>query len=172
MPCQILERTPFEGLGARSTTSLRGRDYLPYRIDLAGGWLDQPFVSQHYPGAVVTISLEPTLEFNERSGMASSTRRHARELWGVKVPPGNYEKLAKMLFCWDNPPEPRSSPARRIRLGWFSRGWRMRTTKAAAGPCASNTAWMSHCCVLWKMRCISCRSARAMQITMCWQIRS
>ena len=23
---------------------------MPYRIDLAGGWLDQPFVSQHHPG--------------------------------------------------------------------------------------------------------------------------
>jgi cytidyltransferase-like protein len=100
----ILERKPYEGLAARSTTALRERDYLPYRIDLAGGWLDQPFVSQHHPGAVVTISLEPTLEFNERSGMASSTRRHARELWGVKIPPGNYEKLAKILFCYDNPP--------------------------------------------------------------------
>jgi cytidyltransferase-like protein len=100
----ILERKPHEGLEPRSTTSLRERDYLPYRIDLAGGWLDQPFVSQHHPGPVVTISLEPTLEFNDRSGMASSTRRHARELWNVKIPPGNYEKLAKILFCYDNPP--------------------------------------------------------------------
>ena len=100
----ILERKPHEGFEARSTTSLRERDYMPYRIDLAGGWLDQPFVSQCYPGPVVTISLEPTLEFNERSGMASSTRRHARELWDVKIPPGNYEKLAKILFCYDNPP--------------------------------------------------------------------
>jgi cytidyltransferase-like protein len=100
----ILERMPHEGLQPRSTTALRERDYLPYRIDLAGGWLDQPFVSQHYPGSVVTISLEPTLEFNERSGMASSTRRHARELWGVKIPTGNYEKLTKILFCYDNPP--------------------------------------------------------------------
>jgi cytidyltransferase-like protein len=100
----ILERKPQIGLEARSTTSLRERDYLPYRIDLAGGWLDQPFVSRHCPGPVVTISLEPTLEFNERSGMASSTRRHARELWDVKIPPGNYEKLAKILFCYDNPP--------------------------------------------------------------------
>lgn len=100
----ILERKPFEGLEVRSTTTLRQRDALPYRIDLAGGWLDQPFVSKHYPGAVITISLEPTLEFNERSGMASSTRRHARELWGTRIPPGNYEKLAKVLFCYDNPP--------------------------------------------------------------------
>ncbi len=100
----VLERKPFAGLTGRSTTALRQQDTLPYRIDLAGGWLDQPYVSQYYPGAVVTISLEPTHEFNERSGMASSTRRHMRELWGVKIPPGDYEKLAKILFCYDNPP--------------------------------------------------------------------
>ena len=100
----ILERIPHDGLEARSTTALRERDYLPYRIDLAGGWLDQPFVSQHYPGPVVTISLEPTMTFNERSGMATSTRRHARELWDEKIPPGDYERMAKILFCYDNPP--------------------------------------------------------------------
>jgi cytidyltransferase-like protein len=100
----ILERKPHTGLEARSTTELRQRDFLPYRIDLAGGWLDQPYVSRHYPGPVITISLEPTLEFNERSGMASSTRRHMLELWGPKIPVGDYEKLAKILFCYDNPP--------------------------------------------------------------------
>lgn len=100
----ILERKPRAGLEARSTTDLRQQNYLPYRIDLAGGWLDQPFVSKHHPGPVITISLEPTLEFNERSGMAVSTRRHALELWGTKIPAGNYEKLAKVLFCYDNPP--------------------------------------------------------------------
>jgi len=100
----ILERKPHPGFEARSTTQLRQRNYLPYRIDLAGGWHDQPFVSKHYPGAVITISLEPTLEFNERSGMASSTRRHAQELWGPKIPQGDYEKIAKILFCYDNPP--------------------------------------------------------------------
>ena len=100
----ILERKPHSGLEARSTTELRRRDTLPYRIDLAGGWLDQPYVSKHFPGPVITISLEPTLEFNERSGMASSTRRHAMELWGPQIPLGNYEKLAKVLFCYDNPP--------------------------------------------------------------------
>jgi len=100
----ILERKPYAGLEARSTTELRQRNSLPYRIDLAGGWLDQPYVSKHCPGPVITISLEPTLEFNERSGMAVSTRRHAVELWGTKIPAGNYEKLAKVLFCYDNPP--------------------------------------------------------------------
>jgi len=100
----ILSRKPFVDLPQRSTTLLRKQTLIPFRIDLAGGWLDQPWVSEHYPGSVVTISLEPTLEFNERSGMASSTRRAAIDLWGTRIPPGNYEKLARMLFCYDNPP--------------------------------------------------------------------
>ena len=100
----ILRREPHAGLIPRSTTALRSTCELPYRIDVAGGWLDQPFVSKYYPGSVITISIEPTLEFNERSGMASSTRRTATDLWGPKIPPGDYEKLAKILFCYDNPP--------------------------------------------------------------------
>ena len=100
----VLERKPHAGLIPRSTTDLRERDYLPYRIELAGGWLDQPYVSKYYPGPFVTLSIEPTLEFNDRSGMAGSTRRHMREIWGDKLPPGDYEKLAKILFAYDNPP--------------------------------------------------------------------
>lgn len=100
----VLHREPHQGLQPRSTTALRTVHQIPFRIDLAGGWLDQPWVSEHYPGPVVTISIEPTLQFNERSGMASSTRRAAIDLWGPRIPPGNYEKLAKVLFCYDNPP--------------------------------------------------------------------
>jgi cytidyltransferase-like protein len=100
----VLDRKPHPGLPARSTTALRTLQRMPFRIDLAGGWLDQPFVSQHYPGPVITISIEPTVEFNERSGMASSTRTAALDLWGPQLPPGKYEKLAKILFCYDNPP--------------------------------------------------------------------
>ena len=101
---KILKRTPHQGLSPRSTTVLRGISQIPYRIDLAGGWLDQPYVSKFYPGSVLTISIEPTIEFNERSGMASSTRRKAVELWGTKLPVFPEEKLARLLFCFDNPP--------------------------------------------------------------------
>lgn len=100
----VLERLPHLGLPARSTTALRRVDQMPYRIDLAGGWLDQPFVSRLHPGAVLTISLEPTVAFNERSGMATSTRNHALELWGYRLPPGDPTQLAKVLFSYDNPP--------------------------------------------------------------------
>ncbi|MDA0711701.1 MAG: cytidyltransferase, partial [bacterium] len=51
-----------------------------------------------------TVSIEPTIEFNERSGMASSTRRVAVDLWGPRLPADNLEKLSRILFCCDNPP--------------------------------------------------------------------
>jgi cytidyltransferase-like protein len=101
---KVLKRVPHGKLPARSTTSLKEECSIPYRIDLAGGWLDQPFVGKYSSGPVITISIEPTIEFNERSGMASSTRRKAIELWQTNVPYGNKEKLAKVLFSYENPP--------------------------------------------------------------------
>lgn len=101
---KILHRIPYQNLPPRSTTDLRTECRIPFRIDLAGGWLDQPFVSQHHPGPVLTISIEPTLEFNNRSGMASSTRNKAIELWRTAIPAGDREKLAKILFTYENPP--------------------------------------------------------------------
>ena len=100
----VLKRKPHADLTPRSTTALRSKIRIPFRIDLAGGWLDQPFVSKHYPGAVVTISIEPTLDFNERSGMATSTRNAAIELWGPRLPADKPERLAKMVFAYENPP--------------------------------------------------------------------
>ena len=100
----VLSRDPHEGLMVRSSTALREVPQMPYRIDLAGGWLDQPFVSRHYPGSVDTLSIEPTVEFNDRSAMATSTRYTALDIWGPRLPPGDPGKLAKILFCCDNPP--------------------------------------------------------------------
>ena len=100
----VSKRIPHANLPPRSTTSLRTECNIPFRIDLAGGWLDQPYVSKYHPGAVLTISIEPTIEFNDRSGMASSTRRKAIELWHTDIPAGDREQLAKMLFSYENPP--------------------------------------------------------------------
>ncbi len=100
----ISRRIPHATLPVRSTTALRTECNIPYRIDLAGGWLDQPFVSKYCPGAVLTISIEPTIGFNERSGMATSTRRKAVDLWKTEIPGGDREQLARVLFSYDNPP--------------------------------------------------------------------
>jgi len=100
----ISQRLPRENMPARSTSSLRSKSIIPSRLDLAGGWLDQPYVSKYYPGPVVTISLEPSQDFNDRSGMATSTRKKAIEIWGYSLPDDNPEKLAKILFSFENPP--------------------------------------------------------------------
>jgi cytidyltransferase-like protein len=100
----VLARVPHGNLPRRSTTDLRTECSIPYRIDVAGGWLDQPFVSRFAPGAVLTVAIEPTVEFNDRSGMASSTRNKAVELWKTAIPHGDREQLARVLFSYENPP--------------------------------------------------------------------
>ncbi|MDR0686544.1 MAG: adenylyltransferase/cytidyltransferase family protein [Dysgonamonadaceae bacterium] len=100
----ISKRIPHDNLPVRSTTALREECRIPYRIDLAGGWLDQPNVSGLYPGPVLTISIEPDYDFNDRSGMSTSSRKKAIELWQVDIPAGNREVLARTLFCYENPP--------------------------------------------------------------------
>ena len=101
---KVLKRIPHANLPVRSTTSLRKETPIPYRIDLAGTWIDQPYVSKYHPGWAITTSIEPTIEFNERSGMATSTRKKAIELWNDHLPMENPEKLAKILFRFDNDP--------------------------------------------------------------------
>jgi cytidyltransferase-like protein len=101
---KVLRRVPHANLPVRSTTSLRNETPIPYRIDLAGTWIDQPYVSKFHPGWAITTSIEPTIEFNERSGMATSTRKKAIELWNDHLPMENPEKLAKILFRYDNDP--------------------------------------------------------------------
>lgn len=75
---------------------------IPYRLDLAGGWLDQPFVSKYCEGSVITVCIEPTQIFNEKSGMATSTRNTAVAMWGENIPEGNKDFLSKVLFEAEN----------------------------------------------------------------------
>lgn len=98
---------PDAGLEARSTTALRTnvKSNIPYRIDLAGTWIDQPYVSEHHPGWAITVSIEPTFEFMERGGMSTSTRNAARKIWPYELPNYNEEMLARLLFCFENDPE-------------------------------------------------------------------
>ena len=102
----VLNRIPDAGLPTRSTTDIRSNvtSRLPYRLDLAGTWIDQPYVSKYHPGWAITISLEPTIDFNERCGMATSTRNAAAKLWPYELPAMHPEKLAQLLFHYENEP--------------------------------------------------------------------
>ncbi len=81
------------------------RSHLPYRIDIAGTWIDQPYVSEHGAGWAITASIEPTHEFMERGGMSTSTRNAAKKIWPIELPAYNEEMLARLLFCFENDPE-------------------------------------------------------------------
>ena len=117
-----LERTPHEGLEARSSSSLKAAlstqqessqlaahssqpAGIPTRLDLAGTWIDQPYVSMYHPGWAITISLEPTFEVRDRCGLSTSTRKMIQKIWPVKLPKMDPEMLARLVFCFENNPE-------------------------------------------------------------------
>ena len=102
----VLQRTPADGLTARSSTDIKDSTcQLPTRLDLAGAWIDQPYVSCHAPGWAITMSLLPTFEVRERCGLSTSTRNMIKKIWPVKLPDMNPEILAKLVFCFENDPE-------------------------------------------------------------------
>lgn len=78
---------------------------LPYRMALAGGWIDQPFVSRldpSPPGSMVVVALEPTFRFMDRCGMATSTRRVACRLWNDVLPDRDPNLLMRELYDAEN----------------------------------------------------------------------
>ena len=78
---------------------------IPYRLALAGGWIDQPFVSSQNPsppGSMVVVSVEPEFRFMDFSGMATSTRKVAARIWGGRLPDGEPEILVRELYEAEN----------------------------------------------------------------------
>jgi hypothetical protein len=72
---------------------------------LAGGWIDQPFVSKvnpSPPGSMVVVSLEAVLWLMDRAGMASGTRKVALELWEGVLPDRPREELVRELYRAEN----------------------------------------------------------------------
>ena len=102
----VLKRIPSDGLAARSSTNLKQMpSQLPTRLDLAGTWIDQPYVSCYAPGWALTISLEPTFEVRERCGLSTSTRNTIKRVWPIQLPNMDPEMLARLVFCLENDPE-------------------------------------------------------------------
>ena len=79
---------------------------LPYRLQMAGGWIDQPFVSEvnpEPPGSMVVVSMRPTVRYMERAGMATGTRRVAERLWGDEIPADRPpDELVRELYRAEN----------------------------------------------------------------------
>jgi cytidyltransferase-like protein len=100
----VLDRIPEPGLRSRSSSGTKRDMRFPYRLCLAGGWIDQPWVSKIHPGSVVVAQIWPTMNFNDRSGLATSSRKVGIQIWGDKYPDGDHEQNAKLLFGAENPP--------------------------------------------------------------------
>ena len=91
-------------------TGVIGR--MPYRMALAGGWIDQPFVSQFDPsppGSMVVVGLEPACRFMDRCGMGTSTRKVALNLWPDGIPDRDPAGLVQELYAAEN--EGKSAPS-------------------------------------------------------------
>jgi hypothetical protein len=74
-------------------------------LALAGGWIDQPFVSRHNPsppGSMVVVSVEPQFRFLERSGIATGTRAVAQKLWKRGLPRCTPAELVRELYAAEN----------------------------------------------------------------------
>jgi hypothetical protein len=78
---------------------------IPNRLQLAGGWIDQPFVSRHNPkppGAMVVAQIEPDFRPMDRSGVASGTRAIAMRLWKSRLPKRPPAELVRELYEAEN----------------------------------------------------------------------
>lgn len=78
---------------------------IPNRLQLAGGWIDQPFVNRHNPrppGSMVVVQIEPDFRPMDRSGIASGTRQIAMKLWKGKLPNRPPEELVRELYEAEN----------------------------------------------------------------------
>ncbi len=66
---------------------------------------------------MVVAQLWPTIDFNDRSGLATSSRKVALELWGGKIPDGDPVRNAKLLFGAENPPDCRYVSGSQDQIG-------------------------------------------------------
>jgi hypothetical protein len=83
----------------------RALGHIPHRLQLAGGWIDQPFVSRHNPkppGSMVVVQIEPNFRPMDRSGIASGTRAIAAKLWKGRLPRRPPDELVRELYRAEN----------------------------------------------------------------------
>jgi hypothetical protein len=78
---------------------------IPSRLQLAGGWIDQPLVSERNPkppGSMVVVQIEPNFRPMDRCGLANSTRIIALRIWNGKLPDRSPEDLVRELYEVEN----------------------------------------------------------------------
>jgi len=111
----VMTREPQAGLVTRSSSQMR-KNNVPFRVTLTTG-ADQMSISR---GLCVGFSIEPTFEFEDRSGMATSSRRTIQNLWGSLPTSRDPIEVSKLVFATDNPPTQRVEPCKDYPWGTFA----------------------------------------------------
>ncbi|MCK4999135.1 MAG: hypothetical protein KAS23_06360 [Anaerohalosphaera sp.] len=92
---------------SKDITDILGK--IQYRIALAGGWIDQPFMSKlnpTAPGSMVVAAVEPEFRWMDRAGICGSTRSIALDIWDGDLPDGDPMQLVRDLYEVENRDKP------------------------------------------------------------------
>jgi cytidyltransferase-like protein len=107
----VFPRDHFTPEAPTSTTLISQGSYIPTRVSLCSGFMDNPVFNGATgagAGHLVVLPIEPFDGMRERSGMASSTIKTVRRYFGCRLPTNQpVDKLAEIIFCLENPPHKR-----------------------------------------------------------------
>jgi cytidyltransferase-like protein len=123
----VLTRTPQAGLEPTLHHGpARDQPDFPFRIDLAGGWLDQPWVSKFYPGPSLTISSSRAWKSTSAAGWPPAPRNAAiAAVGGAPAAGGPRKDGQNPSSVTTTRPARRKTPARRTPdRGSCSPDWR------------------------------------------------
>lgn len=108
---RVFPRDHFDPSNPTSTTQISGGDFIPTRVSLCSGFMDNPVFNGSTSGgagSLVVIPIEPIPGLQERSGMATSTIKTIRKYFGCRLPTiYDIDRLAEIIFCLENPPHKR-----------------------------------------------------------------
>lgn len=107
----VFPRDNFRPDSPTSTTQIAAGAYIPTRVSLCSGFMDNPAfngATQTGGGHLVVLPIEPFEGMRDRSGMASSTIKTVRTYFGCRLPTiYSADRLAEIIFCLENPPHKR-----------------------------------------------------------------
>lgn len=107
----VFARDHFDPAAPTSTTAISSGDYIPTRVSLCSGFMDNPAFNGSTSagiGNLVVLPIEPIPGMHARSGMATSTIKTVRKYFGCRLPTiYDVDRLAEIIFCLENPPHKR-----------------------------------------------------------------
>lgn len=109
---KVFPRDHFHPDRPTSTTDIASNNFVPTRVSLCSGFMDNPAVNGRIAtptGSLVVVPIEPFHGLQKRSGMATSTIETVHKFFGCRLPTRySAELLAEMIFRLENPPSRRN----------------------------------------------------------------